>query len=133
MKQVFRIFFTAEDTRPMIVLACLLLAGFAEVISVTSIAPAIAAATGNASASGISAIIHTGLRTFGIEPTLGTLIALVVSFFAMKSLLTFAALAYAGVAVARVSTGIRRKLISALFAARWSFHTNRHTGHIANV
>jgi ATP-binding cassette subfamily C protein len=51
----------------------------------------------------------------------------------MKSLLTFAALAYAGVAVARVSTGIRRKLISALFAARWSFHTNRHTGHIANV
>ncbi|MFL5259705.1 MAG: ABC transporter ATP-binding protein [Hyphomicrobiales bacterium] len=133
MKQVFRIFFTAEDTRPMLVLACLLLAGFAEVISVTSIAPAIAAATGNASASGISAIIHAGLRTFGVEPTLGSLVALVVAFFAIKSLLTFAALAYAGVAVARVSTGIRRKLISALFAARWSFHTNRHTGHIANV
>ena len=60
-------------------------------------------------------------------------IALVVAAFALKSLLIFAALSYAGMAVARVSTAIRRRLIAALFDARWSFHTDRHTGHIANV
>jgi ATP-binding cassette subfamily C protein len=135
MKQVFRIFFTAEDTRPFLVLICLLLGGFAEVISVSAMVPTLAAATGagGASASGISAIINRMMQDVGIEPSLGSLIALVVVAFALKSLLIFAALSYAGMAVARVSTAIRRRLIAALFDARWSFHTDRHTGHIANV
>src|SRR5205823_7346242 len=134
MKQVFRIFFTAEDTSPFLVLACLLLAGFAEVVSVSAIVPTLAAATGaGSSASGITVGIQQGMSAVGIEPSLGSLIIVVVAFFALKSLLTFAALSYAGMAVARVSTGIRRRLIAALFDARWSFHTDRHTGHIANV
>jgi ATP-binding cassette subfamily C protein len=135
MKQVFRIFFTAEETRPFVVLVCLLFAGFAEVISLTAIVPALAAATGTGgeNTSSITAIVHQTMRDIGITPSLGSLITVVVAFFALKSLLSFAALSYAGVAVARVSTGIRRKLIAALFNARWTFHTDRHTGHIANA
>src|SRR5947209_14974602 len=135
MKQVFRIFFTAEETRPFLVLFCLVLAGLAEVVSVSAFVPTLAAATGTGSthSSGVAAIIHQAMRGVGIEPSLGSLIIVVVAFFALNSLLTFAALAYAGMAVARVSTAIRRRLIAALFDARWSFHTDRHAGHVANA
>ena len=114
MKQVFRIFFTAEETRPFLVLACLLLAGFAEVVSVSAIVPTLAAATGtgNAGTSGVTAIFHRVMSGIGVEPSLGSLLIVVVAFFALKSLLTFAALSYAGMAVARVSTGIRRRACS---------------------
>jgi len=43
MKQVFRIFLSAEETRPWGVLFCLILAGFAEAISVTALVPTIQA------------------------------------------------------------------------------------------
>ena len=102
MKQVFRIFFTAEETRPFLVLACLLLAGFAEVVSVSAIVPTLAAATGTGGAgtSGVTAIFHRVMSGIGVEPSLGSLLIVVVAFFALKSLLTFAALSYAGMAVA---------------------------------
>jgi ATP-binding cassette, subfamily C, bacterial len=136
MKQVFRIFFTAEDTTPWIVLLCLILAGFAEAISVTALLPAVQAITNGPGSSGshspIVAFAHGAMARFGIEPTLASLIIIVVAFYSLKSLLTFAALSYAGTAIARVSTALRRKLITALFDARWSFYLQLHSGRIAN-
>ena len=136
MRQVFRIFFTAENTRPLAVLACLLLAGFAEAISLTALLPTIQQIGGEAgmmSNSPATRIIEHLLSFLGLAPTLPNLILVVVAFFSLKAILSFVALSYAGIAVARVSTAIRRKLITALFNARWSFYTQQQTGHVANT
>jgi len=41
MRQVFRIFLSAEDTRPWAILLCLLLSGFAEAISIAALLPTV--------------------------------------------------------------------------------------------
>jgi ATP-binding cassette subfamily C protein len=135
MKQIFRIFFGAEDTRPMLVLFCLILSGFAEGLSLTAALPTITAIAGGdtADSSSINGIIRGHIEALGVTPTLGNLTLIVVGLFAIKSLMSFGALAYAGAAVATVSTTVRRRLITALFNARWSFYASQHAGHIANV
>src|SRR5262245_54356697 len=135
MKQGFRIFFTAEDTRPFIVLFCLVLAGFAEGIGVPALLPAVNAIAGGdkAGASPINAMIHDTLRSVGIEPSLGNLILIVIAFMVLNGLLSFGTLSYAGISVARVSTGLRRRLISVLLEARWSFHVQQQLGRIASA
>lgn len=135
MKQVFRIFFTAEDTRPFLILLCLLLAGFAEGLSVTALLPAVTAISGGdeASSSPVNQFVRETLTSLGIAPTLGHLLLIVTGMIALRALLSFAALSYAGMAIARVSTALRRQLIAALFEARWNFHTQQHAGRIANV
>jgi ATP-binding cassette, subfamily C, bacterial len=136
MKQVFRIFFTAEHTRPWGVLFCLLLAGFAEGISVTALLPtiqAIANTGAQATTSPVMTFTYETLAKLGIEPTLINLIIIVVAFFSLKALLSFLALSYAGIAIAHVSTGLRRRLITALFNARWSFYTQLPSGRVANT
>ena len=135
MKQIFRIFFTAEETRPFLVLFCLILSGFAEGLSITAALPTITAIGGGAEdgSSTINTLIRDYIQSFGIAPTVGNLTIIVVSLFSLKSILSFGALAYAGSAVATVSTATRRRLIAALFNARWSFYAGQRAGHIANV
>lgn len=137
MKQVFRIFFTAEGTRPWLVLLCLILSGFAEGISVTALLPTIqlvanTAAQSNA-ASPLMTLTDGTLAKLGIEPTLINLTIIIVAFFSLKALLSFFALSYAGIAIAQVSTALRRRLITALFKARWSFYTQLPAGRVANA
>jgi ATP-binding cassette, subfamily C, bacterial len=135
MKQVFRIFFTAEDTRPWAVLLCLLLSGFAETISMSALLPTMQAMANADQSNGslATAYVHAVLRFLGVEPALPNLIIIVVGFFVIKTLLTFFAMSYAGIAVARVSVAIRRRVITALFDARWSFYTQLQTGRLANT
>jgi ATP-binding cassette, subfamily C, bacterial len=136
MKQVLRIFFSAAETRPWGVLFCLILAGFAEAVSITALIPtiqAISSSSGQAvTTSPVMNYIHETMASLGMEPTLLNLIIVVVVFFSLKAWLSFIALSYAGLAIARVSTGLRRRLITALFDARWSFYTQLHSGRVAN-
>lgn len=137
MKQVFRIFLSAEETRPWAVLLCLLLSGFAEAISITALLPTIQSIASDGIGTGASSpamvFINNFMSGLGITPNLPNLILIVVIFFSLKTLLSFIALSYAGYAIAGVSTALRRKLIKALFGARWSFYTQLQAGRVANI
>lgn len=137
MKQVFRIFLSAEETRPWAVLLCLLLSGFAEAISITALLPTIQSIAsdgiGTGAGSPAMVFINNFMSGLGITPNLPNLILIVVIFFSLKTLLSFIALSYAGYAIAGVSTALRRKLIKALFGARWSFYTQLQAGRVANI
>src|SRR6476661_7826255 len=137
MRQVFRIFLSAEETRPWAILLCLVLSGFAEAISITALLPTIQSIASGAIKTGAGspamAFIHNFLGGLGITPNLPNLILVVVVFFSLKTLLSFAALSYAGYAIAHVSTALRRKLIKALFATRWRFYTQMQPGRVANI
>jgi ATP-binding cassette subfamily C protein len=118
------------------VVFCLILAGFAEAISLTALLPMVQAITNGSGQSGsnspLIAFAHDAMVRLGIAPTFASFILIVVIFYSLKALLSFVALSYAGTAIARVSTALRRKLITALFDARWSFYLQFHTGRIAN-
>jgi len=137
MKQILRIFLSAEGARPWAVLLCLLLSGFAEAVSITALLPTIQtiASQGIESGGGSLAMsfIHNFMSALGITPNLPNLILVVLVFFALKTILSFVALSYAGYTIARVSTGLRRRLIKALFGARWSFYTQLQAGRVANI
>jgi ATP-binding cassette subfamily C protein len=134
MLRLFRIFFKAQNTRPFFVLFCLLLASLSEAMSISALLPAIAAVSGGGgSGSGFEAAINSAITSLGLSPTLPTMILILVGFMVLKSALAFAALSYAGVAASRVAISFRRRLIAAIFDARWSFFADQKSGRFANV
>ena len=135
MKQVFSIFFKAEDTRPFWVLICLLIGGVAEAASISTLLPAVTSIAGGdvAGSSYLNAQIRSIVSSLGITPNLGNLILLVVGLMVFKSALSFGALSYAGVSAARVSNALRRRLIASIFEARWRFYADQSGGRFANA
>lgn len=135
MKRLLIIFFRAEGTRPWLVLACLLLASFSEALGIGTLLPAANAVLGdNASdTTGIDHLINSFIRSLGISPSLGNLLLIIVGLLTFKAVVSFGALSYAGNAGARVATSLRRKLIKAVFDARWNFYVDQSGGSFANA
>ena len=134
MKQILRIFFKAEGTRPWLVLICLLLASLAEAGSIGTLLPAASSIVSDTTgANGASGTIKSIIESIGIAPRLGNLILIVVGLMVTKATLAFAALSYAGISGARVAINLRRRLIRAIFDARWSFYTDQSGGKFANA
>jgi ATP-binding cassette, subfamily C, bacterial len=135
MRQLLTIFFTAEGTRPWLVLACLLLAGLAEAGSIGTLLPAASSVldSGASGGTGAGPTIKSFIEALGIRANLGNLLIIVVSLMILKSLLAFAALSYSGITSARVAINLRRKLIKAIFDARWSFYAEQSGGRFANA
>ncbi len=135
MRAIFSILFKAEGASPLFVILCLLLSSLAEAASIGTMLPAITAMSGDQAAfgSGVSAAIASFLVSIGIAPTLGSLLFLAVAFMVLKAFLTFGALSFAGIAAARVSIALRRRLVAAIFDAKWSFYSNQSGGRFANT
>ena len=135
MKQLLTIFFKAEGTKPWLVLACLLLASLSEAIGIGTLLPAANAILGNGTsdASGTSQVIRTFIESLGISPSLWNLLIVIVALLTFKSVVSFGALAYAGITGAHVAINLRRKLIKAIFEARWSFYADQSGGRFANA
>jgi ATP-binding cassette subfamily C protein len=135
MRQLLTIFFTAEGTRPWLVLACLLLAGLAEAGSIGTLLPAAGSVLDSTATGGTGAglAIKSFIEALGIPASLGNLLIIVVSLMVVKSVLAFAALSYSGITSARVAINLRRKLIKAIFDARWSFYAEQSGGRFANA
>ena len=116
-------------------MACLLLAGLAEAGSVGTLLPAASSVLGSGANgnSGAGHAIKSFIESLGIPASLENLLIIVVSLMVLKSLLAFAALSYSGITSARVAINLRRKLIKAIFDARWSFYAEQSSGRFANA
>ncbi len=134
MLGVFRIFFGEAEARPLLVVFCLLLAGVAEACGIGTLLPAVTAISGGSeNSSWVNGMVKSALDAAGMAPTVGNLILLVVAFVVAKAVLSFIALSYTGIAGARVSIALRRRLVSAIFDARWSFFADQSGGRVANA
>ena len=135
MQTILRIFFGAKDTRPILVLSLLLLAGLAEIGGMGTLLPVATSIAGGVTAgsSPLNGIILSYLQQVGIAPSIGNLIAIISIFLSLRAILTFSALTYAGVSAARVAVNLRRDLIAGVFDARWSFYANHSGGQFANA
>lgn len=135
MAYILRILFSNGGSRSYFVILCLLFAGLAEALGISTLLPAATAIGGNSGpgSSPLNKIILDTIARIGIQPSLGNLILIVTVMLAVRSLLSFAALSYAGISAARLSIQFRRRLVAALFGARWSFYANQRAGRFANA
>ncbi|MGH6944298.1 MAG: ABC transporter transmembrane domain-containing protein, partial [Geminicoccaceae bacterium] len=135
MRHIFRLFFRAEGANPWSVLLALLLATVAEGVGLLSLLPLLAVATEGTEASNsvVYRIVEHGLAILGLEPSLETLLPIVVSAVIVRALLTLLAMRHVGNSVAEVSTRLRQRLLRALLQVHWSFLARQPVGRIANA
>ncbi len=133
MQKIFKIFFNVEGTKPIIVLLCLLLGGFAEAIGIGSLLPVIGTVLSpdGSEPSTFERYLQTAFDAINLTPTFTNLIIAVVMIMILRSALLFGAMSYAGFTAARVSNMFRTKLIKSLLDARWSFYANQSAGRLA--
>jgi len=135
MRSTFNIFFKAAETRPWLVLICLVFGGIAEAAGVGTLLPIVATISGGEGTSGspLDQAIRQFMATIGVPTELGPMIALMSLFMILKAVLLFSALSYAGIASAAVAVDLRQRLLSALFRAQWRYYSEQSRGRFANA
>ncbi|HEY5656837.1 MAG TPA: ABC transporter ATP-binding protein [Myxococcota bacterium] len=136
--RLFRYFVRAYPWQSFVVLLCLLLAALTEGIGISTLLPLLSIATestgGTGGApSGYELWVRAELQRLGIEPALGSLLALITAAFWLKGLLLLLSKRRVGYTVAQVATDLRLGLLRALLATRWSFYTRQPIGAAANA
>lgn len=135
MRSIFRIFFGATRTRPFLVLACLVLAGMFEIVSIGALLPLVGHIGGaeTAGSSELSQMIDGLVNMLGLTNSFETIVVLVVVTMITKAVLSFGALAYVSFAIAKVVSVMRSQLVRQLLNARWSYFADQRIGRIANA
>ena len=135
MRAILTIFFRAEDTRPWLVLLCLIVAGGLGGVGWASLLPLLSLATGGLEndSSLPTRLVRDGFAAVGLAPSVGSLIILAVGSIALKCVVLMLAMRYVGYTVATVATRMRVRLMDQLLLARWSYFTQKPIGRIANA
>ncbi|MBS0424761.1 MAG: ABC transporter ATP-binding protein [Proteobacteria bacterium] len=121
--------------RSAFVLVALLIAGIAEGLSLTALLPLISIAVGDAGGSnesGIGQFMEKMLLDIGIDPTLDTILIIIVGGMFFKGFVLLLANRQVGFTVAHVATALRLDLIEALLASRWQYYLRQPVGSLAN-
>jgi ATP-binding cassette, subfamily C, bacterial len=134
VRNILRLFFTAEGINPWIVLLCLLTASVVEGVGFASLVPLlmIATNTGVEEPSPLLDVARDVMATIGLPLEVGPLIIFVVLTLLMKSLLNFAAMQYVSRSIADFTSSVRSRLIATLFRANWAYLVQHPIGQIAN-
>jgi ATP-binding cassette subfamily C protein len=123
-------------------LLALLLAGIAEGFGLSALLPLISTVAGSQAGagqgasvgkSGFELMVTDTLTRFGITPSIGTLLVVIVLAIVLKSLLILFAKKQVGYTVARVGTDLRLELLRALLGARWEYFLRQPIGSLSNA
>ncbi|WP_421693396.1 ABC transporter ATP-binding protein [Aestuariivirga sp.] len=134
MVKLFKLFFGAEGTRPVLVLVSLLLSSLCEAIGISALLPAISIiSNGPGSDSAVGKGFERFLQAMGLPPTLETILILICAAFILKAIISFLTLTYAGISAAQVAVRLRQRLIDALFHANWRFYSSQASGKFATA
>lgn len=130
----FRYFARRYPQRTLITIACLVLSGVAEGLSITLFVPLLHQITGaNASAGRVGEWLFSFFAEVGFELTLPRLLVCIVVGLTLKGVLFWAAMNQVGFTIARVATDLRLELMRALTQARWSYFIDQPVGQFANA
>jgi ATP-binding cassette subfamily C protein len=135
--EFFRYFARVYPIGTLVMVSLLLMSGLLEGISVITLVPLLEIASspnasGEASGTGVGAMIQQTLSSFGLRPTLWTLIAVVVSAITIKAIVLWLAMRQIGYTVARVTLDLRLELLQSLARARWAYFGEQPIGEFAN-
>ncbi|MBH3437298.1 ABC transporter ATP-binding protein [Pseudomonas luteola] len=123
----------AYPVRTFLMLISLLLAGIAEGVGLTTLLPLLSIALGDQAHSDLAnKVIHV-LGLVGLEPTLVTMLVVIVVGLTLSSTLVLLSNRQVGYAVAHVATDLRIDLIRALLGSRWEYYLRQPAGALANA
>lgn len=130
----FKHFMRAYPLRSAVMVLLLALAGFLEGVGVVTLLPLLELVVGGSEEdiSGVSRAMASGLRSIGLEPTLGVLLSLIVGAMTAKAAVLWLAMRQVGFTVAQVTTDLRMSLLRSLLGVRWRHYVTQSTGAIAN-
>jgi ATP-binding cassette subfamily C protein len=132
-------FARAYRWRTAVMITCLLLAGLAEGIGLSTLLPLIGIAADRgggatpAATSGFQGTVVHAIRAAGLEPSMGALLSIIVAGMIVKAALVLLANKQVGYAVAHVATDLRLGLIRALLRTRWQYYIHQPVGAFANA
>ena len=118
--------------RSALVMIALLAAGIAEGLSLTALLPLLSVAVGDASSSETGRTVVQAMQRVGLEPTISTMLLIIVIGMITKSLILLLANRQVGYTVAHVASKLRQELIEALLASRWQYYLRQPAGSLAN-
>jgi len=126
--------------RSVFMVLALLFAGILEGIGISMLLPLFSIAAGSQPGSGqqsaansvLEQMVADGFATFGISPTLGVLLVIIIVAITLKSGLMLLAKKQIGYTVARVATDLRFDLLRALMGSRWQYFLSKPIGSLAN-
>jgi ATP-binding cassette subfamily C protein len=136
------VFARRHPRRTLATFLCLVLAGLADGVGVSSVLPLMrlampaaadaAGVPGGGAVTGLEHRVVAALHAVGLEPTAGALFVLVLIGLVLKALLLLIAYRQVGYAVAQTATSLRLDLIRALLATRWEYYVHQPIGVVAN-
>jgi ATP-binding cassette subfamily C protein len=116
------------------VLAALVAPGTLEGISMTALLPVPRSRWGTTqSMRTASGVALTLLRSIGLEPTLTSLLAVIVVGVTATSAVALLARREIGYTVAQVATDLRLQLLRSLVEARWEYYLRQPVGKLSNA
>lgn len=134
--QLIKDFFRRYPKQCLIVAACLVVASVAEGLSVSTLLPLLTVATGHPShmvGQTTQDFLSQALQWLSINPTIGTMIGIVLAGLFLKAILMLAAYRQVGYTVAAIATEGRLNFLRALSASRWEYFLSQRTGKLSNT
>lgn len=131
-----RVLVRAGKGRGLAAVGLLFLSGLAEGVGVFSLLPLLSLAQpGTADEQGgrEENLLTELIGTLGLEPTVGTLLLVLVLATMVKAALFVLAMRQVGFVAADVATGLRLDLLQSLTRARWTYLTSRPSGAFVNA
>jgi len=134
-------FFRAYPWQTLIMLLALLFAGFAQGIGLSALLPLLNIAVRNDTANTdeipaqqneYERLLNDLLNGVGIDPGIGTMLAIIVIAGTLKNLLLLVAKKQVGYTAAHVATDLRLKMLRAILSSRWEYFISQPIGRIAN-
>lgn len=119
--------------RTVLMLLSLLLAGLVESISLTTMLPLISVMLEDQPHSRLAAHVFDIMRSIGLQPTIPTMLVVIVVGLTLSNLLILLGNRQVGYTVAHVATDLRVDLIKALLGSRWEYYLRQPAGALANA
>jgi ATP-binding cassette subfamily C protein len=132
--RIFLYFARTYAWHTSVMVLCLVLAGFAEGLGLSSALPLIGSVEGESGRQPpLAGKVRALLAVVGLEPNLGTMLALIAFAFTLKAVLLLYANKRVGYTVALSATDLRLQLLRALLGTRWSYYTRLPVGTVSNA
>jgi ATP-binding cassette subfamily C protein len=133
--RVLRSLFIAYPGRSAVATICLTFAALAEGVGVASVLPLISLTVGKGpSLTGdLGRYVQEAFSYVNLQPTLATLLIVMVVTMTVKAVLVLIALKQVGYTVAHVEADLRLSLIRSLMQARWEYFSSLRDGAVTNA
>jgi len=134
LSDLFRIFFSGGKGRQTAFVALLVLMALSQSIGLATLLPILSLVDDSVGLpkSGIKAVLTNALASFGLVPSLGVLLSILIAATAFRVLFVWVSTHFIMLEVARIARDLRMLLIEALMRARWSYFTSQPVGRFSN-